>query len=42
MRSITPHLEAFLGDYVPKQRGASQHTCGTYAYAFKLLFNCAS
>ena len=42
MTSIAPHLEAFLRDYLPKQRGASQHTCDTYAYAFKLLFNYAS
>jgi integrase/recombinase XerD len=42
MTSIAPHIEAFLRDYLPKQRGASQHTCDTYAYGFKLLFNFAS
>ena len=42
MTSIASHIEAFLRDYLPKQRGASQHTCDTYAYGFKLLFNFAS
>jgi site-specific recombinase XerD len=42
MTPIAPHIEAFLRDYLPKQRGASQHTCDTYAYGFKQLFNFAS
>jgi site-specific recombinase XerD len=42
MTPIASHIEAFLRDYLPKQRGASQHTCDTYAYGFKLLFNFAS
>jgi site-specific recombinase XerD len=42
MTPIAPHLEPFLRDYLPKQRGASHHTCDTYAYGFKLLFNFAS
>ena len=42
MTPIAPHIEAFLRDYLPKQRGASQHTCDTYAYGFKLLFNFAA
>ena len=42
MTPIASHIEAFLCDYLPKQRGASQHTCNTYAYGFKLLFNFAS
>lgn len=42
MTSTASHIEAFLRDYLPKQRGASQHTCDTYAYSFKLLFNFAS
>ena len=41
MTSIAPHIEAFLRDYLPKQRGASQHTCDSYADGFKLLFNFA-
>ncbi|KKK61976.1 hypothetical protein LCGC14_3008950 [marine sediment metagenome] len=42
MTPIAPHIEAFLRNYLPKQRGASQHTSDTYAYGFKLLFNFAS
>lgn len=42
MTPIAPHIEAFLRDYLPKQRGASQHTSDTYAYGFTLLFNFAS
>jgi len=42
MTPIASHLEAFLRDYLPKQRGASQHTCDSYAIGFKLLFNFAS
>jgi site-specific recombinase XerD len=42
MTPIAPHIEAFLRDYLPKQRGASQHTCDSYAYGFKQLFNFAS
>ena len=42
MTPIAPHIAAFLRDYLPKQRGASQHTCDTYAYSFKLLFVFAS
>jgi site-specific recombinase XerD len=41
MTPIAPHIEAFLRDYLPKQRGASQHTCDSYADGFKLLFNFA-
>jgi site-specific recombinase XerD len=42
MTPIAPHIEAFLRDRLPRQRGASQHTCETYAYALKLLFEYAS
>jgi site-specific recombinase XerD len=42
MTPIAPHIEAFLRDYLPKQRGSSQHTCDTYAYGFMLLFNFAA
>ncbi len=41
MTSIAPHIEAFLRDYLPRQRGASQHTCDSYAYCFNLLFKFA-
>jgi site-specific recombinase XerD len=42
MTPIAPHIEAFLRDYLPRQRGASPHTCDTYAYGFKQLFCFAS
>jgi len=42
MTSIAPHISAFLQDYLAIQRGASQHTCDTYAYSFQLLFDYAS
>jgi site-specific recombinase XerD len=42
MTPIAPHIEAFLRERLPRQRGASQHTCEAYAYAFKLLFEYAS
>ena len=32
----------FLRERLPGQRGASGHTCDSYAYAFQLLFECAS
>jgi integrase/recombinase XerD len=42
MTPIAPHIAAFLRDRLPIQRGASPHTCETYAHAFKLLFEYAS
>ncbi len=42
MTPIAPHMTAFLRDRLPVQQGASQHTCDTYAFAFKLLFEYAS
>lgn len=42
MTQLAPHIEAFLRDYLPRQRGASQHTCDSYASGFKLLFKFAS
>ena len=41
MISIAPHITAFLRDRLPLQRGASEHTCDSYAYAFQLLFEFA-
>ena len=38
MTPIAPHIEAFLRDHLGHQRGASQHTCDSYAYSFQLLF----
>jgi integrase/recombinase XerD len=42
MTSIAPHMSAFLRERLPLQRGASAHTCDSYAYAFQLLFQFAS
>lgn len=42
MSLIAPHITAFLRERLPLQRGASPHTCESYAYAFQLLFNFAS
>lgn len=42
MTPIAPHIEAFLCDYLPTQRGASPHTRDGYAYSFQLLFSFAS
>ncbi|MDP3770128.1 MAG: tyrosine-type recombinase/integrase [bacterium] len=42
MTSIAPHISAFLQERLPLQRGASQHTCESYAYTFQLLFEFAS
>jgi integrase/recombinase XerD len=42
MTAIAPHISAFLRERLPLQRGASEHTCAAYAYAFKLLFEFAS
>ena len=35
---IATHIEAFLQDYLPKQRRCSSHTSEAYAYSFQLLF----
>ena len=42
MTPIAPHITAFLQDYLAIQKGASPHTCDTYAYSFQLLFEYAS
>ena len=42
MTPIAPHMSAFLRERLPLQRGASAHTCDSYAYAFQLLFHFAS
>ena len=41
MTPIAPHISAFLRERLPLQRGASDHTCDSYAYAFQLLFQFA-
>jgi integrase/recombinase XerD len=42
MTPIAPHAEAFLRETLSHHRGASQHTCDSYAYSFQLLFEFAS
>ena len=42
MTPLAPHITAFLRERLPLQRGASAHTCGSYAYTFQLLFTFAS
>ena len=42
MTPIAPHMSAFLHEHLPQQKGASAHTCESYADAFRLLFEFAS
>jgi site-specific recombinase XerD len=35
-------MEAFLREHLARHRGASQHTCDSYAYSFQSLFEFAS
>jgi integrase/recombinase XerD len=42
MIAIAPHISAFLRERLPLQRGASVHTCDSYACSFLLLFAFAS
>jgi len=42
MTSLAPHMEAFLRDHLVRHRGASQHTCDSYAYSFQSLFEFAA
>jgi len=42
MTPIAPHITAFLQQRLPLERGASDNTCESYAYAFKLLLEFAS
>jgi site-specific recombinase XerD len=37
MIALAPHLTAFLEQRLALERGASPHTCDSYAYAFQLL-----
>lgn len=41
MTPVAPHITAFLRQRLPVERRASDHTCDTYAYAFRLLFEFA-
>jgi integrase/recombinase XerD len=42
MTSLAPHIEAFLREHLVRHRGASPHTCDSYAYSFQSLFEFAS
>ena len=42
MTPIAPLIEAFLREILVHQRGASRHTCGSYAQSFQLLFEFAA
>lgn len=42
MTPIAPHMEAFLREGLPVERGASINTCDSYAHAFRLLLQYAS
>ena len=42
MTPVAPHIEAFLHENLSRHRGASQHTCDSYAYSFQLLFEFAA
>jgi integrase/recombinase XerD len=42
MTPIAPHMEVFLRERLPVERGASINTCDSYAYAFRLLLQYAS
>jgi integrase/recombinase XerD len=42
MTSLAPHMESFLREHLVRHRGASQHTCDSYAYSFQSLFEFAS
>jgi integrase/recombinase XerD len=42
MNPIAPHIEAFLREHLRHHRGASQHTCDSYASSFQLLFEFAA
>jgi integrase/recombinase XerD len=42
LTSLAPHMEAFLREHLARHRGASQHTCDSYAYSFQSLFAFAS
>ena len=42
MTKLAPLITGFLRDYMPRQRGYSPHSCETYAFSFKLLFDFAA
>jgi hypothetical protein len=42
MTPLAPHITAFLRKRLPVDCRASEHTCDTYAHAFRLLFQYAA
>jgi integrase/recombinase XerD len=42
MTVLAPYLGSFLREHLPKERGASQHTCEAYAQSFQLLLGFAA
>jgi len=42
MTPIAPHITAYLRERLPIQKGASPHTCDSYAYTFRLLLEFSS
>ena len=42
MTPLAPHVAVFLRQNLAHQRGASQHTCDSYACSFQLLFEFAA
>lgn len=42
MTPIAPHITAYLRERLPLERGASPHTCDSYAHTFQLLLDFAS
>jgi len=42
MTPVAPHITTWLRRRLPAERGASPHTCDSYAYAFQLLFGFAA
>jgi len=42
MTPLAPHITAFLRERLPVERGASVHTCETYAHGFRLLLEHAA
>ncbi|HEX9640206.1 MAG TPA: tyrosine-type recombinase/integrase [Candidatus Krumholzibacteria bacterium] len=42
MTLLAPHLVAFIRDYLPGDRGCSEHTCAAYAYTFQLFLQFAA
>lgn len=42
MTPIAPHITAYLRERLPLERGASPHTCDSYAHTFQLLLDFSS